>query len=90
MCPVVLVNSKDQNPKIPATAAIATAGFQTSEGLGSSLLGNSSYSEIIIISNSLSENETVLASNRSHGFPCFQQDIFHISFWKCGQFSFSF
>lgn len=61
MCPLVLANSKDQSPETPAAAAIATADFQTSEGLGSSLLGDSSYSEIIIISNSVLENEIVLA-----------------------------
>jgi len=90
MCPLVLANSKDQSPDTPATAAIATAGFQTSEGLGSSLLGDSSYSEIIIISNSLSESETFLACVVSYGSLCFQQEIFHVSFWKGGQFSFSF
>lgn len=57
----MLANSKDQSPETPATAATATADFQTSEGLGSSLLGDSSYSEIIIISNSVLENEMVLA-----------------------------
>lgn len=45
----MFANSRDQNPETSATAAIATAGFKTSEGLGSSFLGDSSYSEIIII-----------------------------------------
>lgn len=49
MCPLEHANSKDQNPAAPTTAAIGIPGFKTCESLGSSLLGDSSYSEIIII-----------------------------------------
>lgn len=67
---VSYTHSKDQSLE---TLAIAAAGFQTSESLRSSPLGDSSYSELDIISNSLSENEAVPASIRSYGSPWFQQ-----------------